>query len=279
MKKLSDLKSIKRNCGSLTRRRFAQYSNELIDKEFDPGRRLLFGIELEIGPYGNNLAQEIKKRMGSVVAIHHDSGAVEVDSPPMTYSDSLIYLDTLLGKPLEYAQEVQADNWGMHIHVNSAACYGEHLHRVLKILCDKSSRKMMSILADRPVTTGYGEIPSLSDLQRACSSSATVYRIIKGKIYTQPKNVVGAAWLFNQPCSGRKAVYINTRHNTHEFRFFRSTTSAQRAKANLQMLRSLIDFTKKSEGVKEWLMYVSGNSKRYPQLYSLLTTKKLLSTK
>lgn len=266
-------------------------THDLIPNFVRPKGIILYGIEMEIGPdngwsgYGD-LAKEIRTRMGNYVAIHHDCGAVEVDSPPLLYSEAHVYLDCLLGKELKHAAPKATKEWGMHIHVSKQTCAGEHLLRLLYCLSDPEGKAIFGKLAERSVNKGWGYLPSYKTMLNELTRYAKAKASSDGKVHTFEFDFERNILLCNtssiesarlKEANARVGIAINTQHDTHEFRLFKSTTDVNKAKANLQTVKALIDFTRYNKGNgNTWLRYVADNPSRYPHLYSWMVTKKLL---
>lgn len=230
-----------------------------------PNKKILtFGVELEIGfkecnstgcwhkyddIWCDKIFETILDRVGGYCTMHEDCGAIEIASAPLSFSEMKAYLDCLLNPTLPKLHKPCSD-WGMHVHVSREFCKDDHLDRLLQFMLDTKNsdkKEFLELVADRSVSSSWGYLPSYANFMR--------------------KNGLDEA-------SARDGISINTWHGTHEFRLFQTQTKAWRAKANLELVHSLVKFTKPqilgNVSVANFKNYVDERSLRYPNLWELI---------
>lgn len=284
-------------------------SYDLIGGAFHKPAGTFFGIETEIGAIGSEedcyddfrdndnheqLEGELREIVGPFAAIHEDCGAWEVDSPPLRYNEALRYLDFLFNRKFAYASPEQSVEWGMHVHISKGACKGAHLYRMLQLLLNQNNdtRRVMEAIAERDITDGWAYLPPFEDLVKEdefddeyahyedfmLKSSKDRKYICVGshrgkKVYKRRLTL-----LMETTPDDRDGITINTDHGTHEFRLFRSTIDVEKAKANLQCVKTWVEFSRHSNerSIHAWLDYVMRNKEKYPELYSWMMKRRLI---
>ncbi len=232
-----------------------------------------FGVELEMGlewddssytGFHKGAFAEIERRVGGYFSWHEDCGALEIVSAPLNFNEIRLYLKTLLETPILGQKRVKGNQHGMHVHYGNKFMSGSHLERVLRFILNQDSfnRQFMRFIAGRATTDSaeWAYLPSFE-------------RFIREYIY----DYFDEGWQNSR--SERLGIAINTRHQTHEFRLFATTNSADRACANVEFVAALGDLFRSRDSVTyqtdtaKFISLVKANADIYPHLAAHISKK------
>ena len=214
-----------------------------------------FGLELEIGYDDRTAVAVFMKGNKENVYLKSDSsirggmeGGVEVVSHPHTF-EKLMDKGSFIHKIVQIPQTDEKEN-GFHIHVSRSAWTDDKHYALFYSLLEK--------MAEQGIVEKIGG----RDFYHYCE-------FVKSNKHITSLKKDGK--------TGRtRSLWVNDRNDaTIEFRYAKSTDDIDVIKANIQLLRAMIEYTryhKKYVTLKRFEFYINKYSKKYKELVSLFPT-------
>lgn len=235
-----------------------------------------FGVEIEMGlrldssssndwGFHQGAMDEIKRRIEGYYECHEDCGAMEIVSVPFNFNEIRLYLKTLLETPIVGQTKPKPDAHGMHVHYGAKFMAGSHLERVLRFMLNQGdfNRTFMSYIAGRSTQTNcWATLPSFE-------------RFISRAVYVR----MNEDWKKKRSDRFAAGIAINTYHDTHEFRIFATTNSADRACTNVEFVAALADLFRDRDSVeyqtdtRKFISLVKANADIYPHLARFISVR------
>ena len=207
-----------------------------------------YGLEVEVSTSKDKLGKFMHKHHGSVYlkedsSIRGSGHNVEIVSHPHSFKglmDSKSWLSEIGSVPTQ-----ETDDNGCHVHISRTAFKDDKHYSLFYFLLHRM-HQVATKVGGRELTT-------------YCELNPT------GRVHSKTK----------EHCrNGGRSVYLNERNeDTVEARFFKGTTKVSKLRAYVQLLESLIKYTKyhaKTVTVKGWFGYVTQKSTKYKELLEVL---------
>ena len=207
-----------------------------------------YGLEIEVATDKTKLGKYMYEHREGVYiksdgSIQGDGHRVEIVSMPHSFS-ALMHKDSWLSK-VDALPTVDTKDNGCHVHISRTAFKDDKHYSLFYFLLHKMN-KIATKVGGRELTTYCQLKPS-------------------GKVHNKTKDGLG---------DGSRQVYLNERNSdTVEARFFKSTTNVTNLRAYVQLLESMIKYTRYHATTvtsKGWFEYTTKKSKKYAELLSVL---------
>ena len=207
-----------------------------------------YGLEVEVATDKTKLGKYMYehrhgvylKSDGSIEGAGH---RVEIVSMPHSFN-ALMHKDSWLSK-IDALPTANTKANGCHVHISRTAFKDDKHYALFYFLLHKMN-KIATKVGGRELTNYCQLKPS-------------------GKVHNKTKDGIG---------DGSRQVYLNERNkDTVEARFFKSTTNVTNLRAYVQLLESMIKYTRYHATTvtsKGWFEYTTKKSKKYAELLSVL---------
>lgn len=214
----------------------------------DAGNPVWYGMEIEVATDKDKLAKYMYKHKKGVYlksdsSIDGSGYRVEMVTHPHSFSE-LMSSDTLTD--LADIPTEDTDRNGLHIHISRTAFVDNRHYSLFYFLLHKMEKLAVKV--------GGRELTEYCRLRP------------EGRVHRKTNTKGGA----------ERTLFLNeTNDNTIEARFFKSTTDPKRLKADVQLLESVIKYTKyhtKEVSTKGWYGYIRRKSSKYAELIEVLGT-------
>ena len=237
-----------------------------------------FGLEIEVCG-DRNYAKEYQEIIGEAAYLKKDGSVpgFEIVTHPMTRSFFNEEFRNRLRIAMDFLKKKQFsahNRAGIHIHVSTKAISSEMLKRIVDLLYQvkPENQDIWRQITQRK----QFELDRWASMKLSSLVAPTKKEVIKTIDYFD-KNSLG------KPVIGdTRYTALNTRNkNTVEFRMFNSNLRIERIAKNLQVVYSVLDFSKGRTSVclRNYLDFVFRHRKDYPDLCAFLVEKNIYNPK
>lgn len=210
-----------------------------------------YGLEIEVSTNKTKLGKFMHKHHGEIYlksdsSIRGNNHNVEIVTHPHSFSELMkegSWLEDISSVPTNDAN----DN-GVHIHISRTAFKDDKHYSLFYFLLHKMHKVAVKV-GGRELTNYCKLMPN-------------------GKVHTKKKDSTRGP-------NGREVFLNESNTDTVEARFFKSTTKTANLKAYIQLLESLVKYTKyhaTSVDVNGWFEYITEKSTKYKELVKVVGT-------
>lgn len=213
----------------------------------DKDNNVWYGVEIEVSTDKEKLKEFTFINRDSVYlksdsTIQGSGHNVEIVTHPHSFSELMSKTKSSWVNTIDNLPTNDSDANGMHIHISRTAFVDDRHYSLFYFLLYRMN-KIATKVGGRELTDYCKLIPS-------------------GKVHTKEKD--------NTKTPSGRTVFLNeSNKDTVEARFFKGTTNSEDIRANIQLLESIIKYTKyhsRTVSVDGWFQYITKKSKKYKEL-------------